>query len=331
MERDIIIQVVPAIASSLAIILNSLLICVARRRTNSVIGPYRYMIIATSIFDLCFSIVSLIASPTVAAVTNESSVLFVKAGLKMPLSFGRFILVCWIYLLCLSIVFPPCNFIFRYIQVCRTHLVDHKSVPKIFVVPSLLAVLGATQLGFSAWPSPMDILAFESIAFHINTNTSKSFLVASLVPVDEDRNRPLSALKSMVLFVSFFYLTVVLIASIATMIFCSHYVVVVARQATSSKTKRQQQPEDRNRPLSALKSMVLFVSFFYLTVVLIASIATMIFCSHYIVVVARQATSSKTKRQQQQRHRLLIVQMSGSSSFMTCLTSFEVYLLYPHY
>ncbi|EPB78119.1 7TM chemoreceptor [Ancylostoma ceylanicum] len=241
MEREIIIQVVPAIASSLSIVLNTLLIYVAHGRKNSVIGPYRYMIIATSIFDLCFSIVSLIASPTIAAVTAESSVLFVKAGLKMSLSSGRFLLVCWIYLLCLSIVIPPCNFIFRYIQVCRTHLVDRKRVFKIFLVPSLVAVLGATLLGFAAWPSPKDVRAFQNIAFRINTNTTKSFLVASLAPNVGDRNRPLSALKSTILLVSVFYLTIVLIVSVAAMIFCSHHIFVAVRQATSRKTKRQQQ------------------------------------------------------------------------------------------
>lgn len=63
MEQEIIIQVVPAVASTLSIILNSFLIYVAYSRKNSVIGLYRYMIIATSVSDLCFSIVTLIASP----------------------------------------------------------------------------------------------------------------------------------------------------------------------------------------------------------------------------------------------------------------------------
>ncbi|KAK6751969.1 hypothetical protein RB195_003407 [Necator americanus] len=239
----IIAPTVSFIASILSILLNCLLIFVAHRRKSATIGLYRYMIISSAAFDVCFSTVTLVASPTIASISNKSSVLFKKAGIKMPHSPGRFVLVCWIYLLAFSMVMSPCHFIFRYIQMCRNDLIRKygKRVFIIFTIPSLLAIVGATMLCFSAWPSATDIQIFGEIAFTINTKEQEPFLVASLLPKEEGKYRVLSAVKSALLHIDIFYLVIFLAIHTAVMIFCSRGIVHTFQNATSKKTARLQQ------------------------------------------------------------------------------------------
>ncbi|KAK5973899.1 hypothetical protein GCK32_022204, partial [Trichostrongylus colubriformis] len=111
-----------------------------------------------------------------------SSVLFIKGGFRLPLLYGRCLLVIWIILLCTSIIVPPCLFVFQYIQVCRAQwmtLYGRRSF-SLFLIPFGLAWSAASMLIVSAYPNDHDLAYFDDIASHMYMNEPRAYLVACL-------------------------------------------------------------------------------------------------------------------------------------------------------
>ncbi|VDL77667.1 unnamed protein product [Nippostrongylus brasiliensis] len=167
-------------ASIVSIILNLLLIILLRANAKRVVGLYHNMMIGSAVYDTLFSIMFIIAAPTLTAKVEEQSVFILKAGIPMPLSAGRFILVCWVFFLSVSIAVSPCHFIFRYIQVCMPLSSYNKRTYSVLLVPIVMASIGGTMLSFSSWPSRAVIVYFEHLMYPFHFHGAKSFLVASL-------------------------------------------------------------------------------------------------------------------------------------------------------
>ncbi|VDO23045.1 unnamed protein product, partial [Heligmosomoides polygyrus] len=107
---------------------------------------------------------------TVFSAREYSALLMVNGGFVLPEIWGRVLLIIFIFLLCHSIILPPCLFVFRYLQICRYDMVS----------PTFLSVWTCGTLCFAAWPTPSDLKHFAPIAFEINVRRNTTFLVATL-------------------------------------------------------------------------------------------------------------------------------------------------------
>ncbi|KHJ89176.1 hypothetical protein OESDEN_11008 [Oesophagostomum dentatum] len=163
-----------------------------------------------------------------------SSVLFVKGGVQMPCEPGRILLMAWIVLLCVSIIVSPCHFIFRYLQLCRRNflLICGKRIFYIFLVPALFSLSAAVMLIFSAYPSKKDVADFEEIAYSINLDSYKPFLVASLHSHGEEDDET----KAKVLVAACVNLAIILLWSLLTMLICWRLMVEATKIGESTRT-----------------------------------------------------------------------------------------------
>ncbi|KAK5986821.1 hypothetical protein GCK32_016864 [Trichostrongylus colubriformis] len=75
--------------------------------------------VACAAFDAFFSAINIVCSPTFAASPELSALLVVNGGIPMSETLARLMLIFFVFLLCNSIVIPPCLFVFRYLQICR--------------------------------------------------------------------------------------------------------------------------------------------------------------------------------------------------------------------
>ncbi|WKY07653.1 hypothetical protein Q1695_007258 [Nippostrongylus brasiliensis] len=225
-------------ASIVSIILNLLLIILLRANAKRVVGLYHNMMIGSAVYDTLFSIMFIIAAPTLTAKVEEQSVFILKAGIPMPLSAGRFILVCWVFFLSVSIAVSPCHFIFRYIQVCMPLSSYNKRTYSVLLVPIVMASIGGTMLSFSSWPSRAVIVYFEHLMYPFHFHGAKSFLVASLDARQErGPNVRLQLAKAIVLKVTIVYLIAFLVLNIIIMLFCSHNIMKSVKRIQSKKSR----------------------------------------------------------------------------------------------
>ncbi|RCN46338.1 hypothetical protein ANCCAN_07632 [Ancylostoma caninum] len=105
---------------TLSVFINGVLIFVLYKRSLKAVGAFKYLMIGAAALDASFSLVSIIASPIFMAVDKMNSVLIMKGGFVLPSTIGRVSLALFLFLLCQSIVTPPCLFVFRYLQICRS-------------------------------------------------------------------------------------------------------------------------------------------------------------------------------------------------------------------
>ncbi|KAL6737237.1 hypothetical protein Aduo_010897 [Ancylostoma duodenale] len=201
-------------------------------RAKSKIGLYKWMMVIATTFDIVFSTLTAFSCPTIAAISQKSSVLFVKGGFMLPYAVGRVVLVAWIVLLCLSLIVSPCLFVFRYIQVCRKQWLSAygRRVFFVFAIPISLAMSAAAMLIFASYPNADDITEFKDIAFQINLNAYRAFLVACLDPQRDEE-----AARAAVLVAACANLMLILVCSLLAMIICSRLMVSAVKEAVSSQ------------------------------------------------------------------------------------------------
>ncbi|KAK6752710.1 hypothetical protein RB195_003868 [Necator americanus] len=222
----------------ISILLNTLLIYVIHKRCPKVIGAYKYMMTACAIFDICFSIVYIVVSPTFAATPEMSALLIVNGGFLMSSDWGLMLLIVFVWLLCQSLVTPACLFVFRYLQICRSnYIVQRVQWLRCFlIVPFLTSSSTCALLCFAAWPTQFDLEYFTSIAYAINVNGNTTFLVATLH--NPTNANILEALQSYTLYAAIFCIVLVMVTSMITMIFCSKKIICVVMHTTSGNTRQ---------------------------------------------------------------------------------------------
>ncbi|EPB77011.1 hypothetical protein ANCCEY_03919 [Ancylostoma ceylanicum] len=126
-----------------------------------------------------------------------SSLLIVKGGLEMPMHFRRVTLVLFIVLLCQSIVTPPCLFVFRYLQICKSNFLtnNYGHLKFLLIIPVLMSGTASLMLCYASWPTEFDLKFFKDIAYEINVKRTTDFLVASLEAVKKNVSSKLRHLQ----------------------------------------------------------------------------------------------------------------------------------------
>ncbi|XGW26142.1 hypothetical protein V3C99_007055, partial [Haemonchus contortus] len=216
------------VSGVLSLCLNLFLILTITKGRSTIWGYYKWIIISSSIFDLTFSAINAFACPTVAAIGNLSSVMFVKGGFRLPIIYGRALLIIWIFLLCTSIIVSPCLFIFQYLQVCRAQwmTVYGRRSFLLFLTPIGIAWSAASMLIISAYPDVHELAYFDDIALHLYLNEPRAYLVASFRPREDAEDMA----QSRMLMASCIYLVCILFCSLSTMLICSRLIVVTVKR-----------------------------------------------------------------------------------------------------
>ncbi|KAK6039461.1 hypothetical protein COOONC_23034 [Cooperia oncophora] len=169
------------VGGALSVCLNGFLIFTVLKSKSTTTGYHKWIAMSSAAFDFTFSILTAFACPRLAI---DSSVLFVKGGIFVPFLYGRILLVIWIILLCTNIIISPSQFIFQYLQICRSQwmtIYGHRSF-FIFLITFFLAWSAAAMLIIAAYPDEADLAFFNDIASHINLNEHRAYLVACLRP-----------------------------------------------------------------------------------------------------------------------------------------------------
>ncbi|KAL6737144.1 hypothetical protein Aduo_010814 [Ancylostoma duodenale] len=221
-----------------SICLNSLLILVIYFRSLKVIGSFKYMMIVSTVFDILYSAVYILASPTFAAVEEMSSLLIVKGGLEMPMHFRRVTLVLFIILLCQSIVTPPCLFVFRYLQMCKSNFLanNYGHLKFLLIIPVLMSGTASLMLCYASWPTEFDLKFFKDIAYEINVKRTTDFLVASL----EKKGDIWVQLQSYAMVAVSIYLVFLMLITLGIMIYCTRSIIQAVKKNVSSKLRHLQ-------------------------------------------------------------------------------------------
>ncbi|KIH46613.1 7TM chemoreceptor [Ancylostoma duodenale] len=167
---------------SLSIFINAVLIFVLYKRSLRAVGAFKYLMITSAALDASFSLVSIIACPIFMAVDMMNSVLIMKGGFVLPSTTGRVSLALFLFLLCQSIVTPPCLFVFRYLQICRPKfLAFHQyRLRFLLLIPLVISATTCALLCFASWPTAFDRDHFESMVKNITEETDQGFLIATL-------------------------------------------------------------------------------------------------------------------------------------------------------
>ncbi|WKY06566.1 hypothetical protein Q1695_006612 [Nippostrongylus brasiliensis] len=226
------------IVGILSVALNVLLLFVIWFRSLKIIGAFKYIMMASTVLDIMFSAVCIVSSPTIASTKLLSSVMIVSGGVKLPYNCSMAIMIFFVFLLCESIITPLCMFVFRYLQICRSHyLTDHyRRVRYLAIMPAFISSSTCAMFCFAAWPTESDLLKFNEIASTINVKWDSPYLVASFHKEETAFDRA----QSTTLYVVALYLVVIMISTIMLMIFCSTSIIRVVRRGTHEKTRRIQ-------------------------------------------------------------------------------------------
>ncbi|KAK5973887.1 7TM chemoreceptor [Trichostrongylus colubriformis] len=200
--------------------LNMFLIYVIRTRATRFFGAYKYIMIACAVYDTFLSVIDIVCSPTFAATPEMSALLIVNGGFVLPTIWGCLLLMVFVFLLCNSIVIPPCLFVFRYLQICRaSYLKLHGQRLCFFLVlPFIFSTSICCMICFAAWPTESDILFFTDIAYDINVEGHNAFLVATL----KKQATLYEKLQSHTLLAGTISVISLLMATMAAITFCAH-------------------------------------------------------------------------------------------------------------
>uniref|UniRef100_A0A7I4YNQ2 G_PROTEIN_RECEP_F1_2 domain-containing protein n=1 Tax=Haemonchus contortus TaxID=6289 RepID=A0A7I4YNQ2_HAECO len=218
----------------ISVMLNIFLIYVVRKRAARLFGAYKHTMTACAVFDIIFSVVYIICSPTFAATPEKSALLIVNGGFEIPTTWGRSLIVVFVLLLCNSIVIPPCLFVFRYLQICRTSYLEHHLLRYSFIVPFLISSSICGMICFAAWPTESDIEYFTCIAYDINVEGNFTFLVASLQKDDTSSEK----LRSDTLLAGTITVVVLLVVAMVTIILCARRITATVKKNNSIHTRR---------------------------------------------------------------------------------------------
>ncbi|KAK5969587.1 7TM chemoreceptor, partial [Trichostrongylus colubriformis] len=254
-----------------SVLLNSLLLFTIWVRSLKSVGVFKYMMIATTLLDLMFSLIYIIASPvcpfepivsyahntiytypentenavisgpfqTIASLELLSSVIIVMGGFRIiPRSVGIPILIFFIFLLCQSIVTPPCLFVFRYLQICKANFLSmyHHYLRYLLIIPVLLSSACCALISFAAWPTKTDRLMFDEIAAEINVNWSTTYMVASF----QKNATAFDRAQTKVLRAATVCLILMMIVAVALKVICSKFIVKAAERSIDRKTRSLQ-------------------------------------------------------------------------------------------
>uniref|UniRef100_A0A7I4YNQ1 G protein-coupled receptor n=1 Tax=Haemonchus contortus TaxID=6289 RepID=A0A7I4YNQ1_HAECO len=167
-----------------------------------------------------------------------SSVMFMKGGLRLPLIYGRILLVIWIILLCTSIIVSPCLFIFQYLQVCRAQwmTVYGRRSFLLFLTPIGIAWSAASMLIICAYPDAHELAYFDNIALHLYLNEPRAYLVASFQPRDDAE----AMAQAQILTACCILLLCILLCNLLTMLICSRSIVVTVKRTSNERSSRLQ-------------------------------------------------------------------------------------------
>ncbi|VDO55375.1 unnamed protein product [Haemonchus placei] len=209
--------------------LNIFLIYVVRKRAARLFGAYKHTMAACAVFDIIFSVVYIICSPTFAATPEKSALLIVNGGFEIPTTWGRSLIVVFVLLLCNSVVIPPCLFVFR-----TSFLERHQQLLRyLIIVPFLVSSSICGMICFAAWPTDSDIEYFTCIAYDINVEGNFTFLVASLQKDDTSSEK----LRSDTLLAGTITVIVLLVVAMATIILCARRITAKVKKNTSIHTR----------------------------------------------------------------------------------------------
>ncbi|VDP56354.1 unnamed protein product [Heligmosomoides polygyrus] len=167
-----------------------------------------------------------------------SSLLIVKGGIHLPRKWALLLLIIFVFLLCQSIVTPPCLFTFRYLQICRTNFLayNYRRLRLLLIIPVCVSTSCCAMLCFAAWPTETDRILFDKIAFNINVNWNSTYLVASfhknITEFDKAQGSTLVAVAV--------YLILVLVVALTLMVFCTTAIVKAVQKSANEKTRRLQ-------------------------------------------------------------------------------------------
>ncbi|EYB94665.1 hypothetical protein Y032_0168g162 [Ancylostoma ceylanicum] len=172
---------------TLSVIINAVLIFVLYKRSLRAVGAFKYLMISSAALDALFSLASIVASPIFMAVDVMHSVLIMKGGFDLPSTLGCVSLAVFLFLLCQSIVTPPCLFVFRYLQICRPKFLAYhqKSLRFLLVIPILISSTTCALLCVASWPTAFDKAHFELLVKNITEATGQGFLIATLSVSDD--------------------------------------------------------------------------------------------------------------------------------------------------
>ncbi|RCN46340.1 hypothetical protein ANCCAN_07634 [Ancylostoma caninum] len=171
----------------LSIFINATLIYVLYKRSLRAVGAFKYLMITSAALDASFSLVSIVASPIFMAVDIMDSVVIMKGGFVLPSTIGCVSLILFLFLLCQSIVTPPCLFVFRYLQICRAKfLAYHQNHLRfLLIIPLIISATTCALLCFASWPTAFDRDNFEPLVKNITEATGQGFLIATLSVSDD--------------------------------------------------------------------------------------------------------------------------------------------------
>ncbi|EPB78120.1 hypothetical protein ANCCEY_02760 [Ancylostoma ceylanicum] len=195
----------------------------ARYKAKSKIGLYKWMMVIATTFDIVFSTLTAFSCPTIAAISQKSSVLFVKGGFMLPYAShfpALFESFSWLFYQQRN----PYTFRKQWLSVYGGRVFF------VFTIPISLAMSAAIMLIFASYPSADDITEFKDIAFQINLNAYRAFLVACLNPQRDEE-----VARAAVLVAACANLMLILVCSLLAMIICSRLMVTAVKEAVSSQ------------------------------------------------------------------------------------------------
>ncbi|KAK6751156.1 hypothetical protein RB195_002869 [Necator americanus] len=222
-------------------------------------GSYKYMMITSAILDLLFSALFIVACPvsserfhadqgtscpsieTFAAMEKLSSLLIVKGGIPLPMSWARLTLIFFIFLLCQSIVTPPCLFVFRYLQICKTKFLaqHYRSLRYLLILPLFISSSSCALMCFAAWPTQFDLAYFQGIAMKIHVQRNATFLVAMLKN-EKGFDSPFNIVQSKTMLITSIYLIIMMVSALSIMLYCTKRIMIAARAGSNEKTRKLQ-------------------------------------------------------------------------------------------
>ncbi|EYB94662.1 hypothetical protein Y032_0168g160 [Ancylostoma ceylanicum] len=173
-----------------------------------------------------------------AAVRELASLLIVKGGITMPMAWARATLVIFMLLLCQSIVTPPCLFVFRYLQICKTNFLtnNYRVLRYLLLIPLFISTSSCAVVCFASWPTAFDLAFFDEIAVNINVQRNTTYLVATL----QKDGTVYDAIQSTAMLIGAIYLIAIMICALVIMLYCTRRIVEAARQSCNEKTRRLQ-------------------------------------------------------------------------------------------
>ncbi|KJH41400.1 7TM chemoreceptor [Dictyocaulus viviparus] len=248
----------------ISIALNGFLIFVIYKQKSRVLESYKYVMIACAIFDICFSSVYIVASPTFAATTEKSALLIVNGGIDMPTNCGRVLLIIFVFLFCQSIVISPSLFVFRYLQICRKHSTfqSFRRLRCLFLMLSSISTSVCGMICFAAWPTAMDLKQFTKIAYRINVSRNTTFLVATLQKNDDLFVR----IQSTSLFAGIIVVIVLMIFTMSLMIFCSIRIIYALLHTIPANTRHIQVQVCKTLAAQSISPLILLHLPFYISI-----------------------------------------------------------------